>query len=124
MTEQWYQGDEGCDRVFHFAAESHVDRSIQDADAFVKTNVAGTYNLLEAAKEQSIDRFIHISTDEVYGSTLKGSFSEGIPCAVIPAPRQKPVQTSLLLHIIGLMISPWWSLGVRTILDLISIQKN
>ncbi len=71
----------GCDRVFHFAAESHVDRSIQDADAFVKTNVAGTYNLLEAAKEQSIDRFIHISTDEVYGSTLKGSFSEGDPLA-------------------------------------------
>ena len=71
----------GCDRVFHFAAESHVDRSIQDADAFVRTNVAGTYTLLEAAKEQSIDRFIHISTDEVYGSTLTGSFSEGDPLA-------------------------------------------
>lgn len=71
----------GCDHVFHFAAESHVDRSIQDADAFVKTNIAGTYTLLEVAKEQSIDRFIHISTDEVYGSTLTGSFSEGDPLA-------------------------------------------
>lgn len=70
-----------CDWVFHFAAESHVDRSIQDADAFVKTNVIGTYNLLEAAKEQSIDRFIHVSTDEVYGSTLQGSFSEKDPVA-------------------------------------------
>lgn len=65
-----------CDWVFHFAAESHVDRSIQDAGAFVKTNITGTYTLLEAAKEQNIDRFIHISTDEVYGSTLRGSFSE------------------------------------------------
>lgn len=70
-----------CDWVFHFAAESHVDRSIKDAGAFVKTNVAGTYTLLEAAKEEGIDRFIHISTDEVYGSTLKGSFSERDPLA-------------------------------------------
>ena len=73
------QAMEGCDWVFHFAAESHVDRSIEDADAFVKTNVFGTYTLLEEAKRQGIDRFIHISTDEVYGSTLDRSFSEGDP---------------------------------------------
>jgi dTDP-glucose 4,6-dehydratase len=66
----------GCDRVFHFAAESHVDRSINDAGDFVRTNLTGTYTLLEAAKEESINRFIHISTDEVYGSTLARSFSE------------------------------------------------
>lgn len=75
------QAMKGCDQVFHFAAESHVDRSILDADAFMKTNIAGTYTLLEAAKEESIDRFIHISTDEVYGSTRKRSFSEGDPLA-------------------------------------------
>jgi dTDP-glucose 4,6-dehydratase len=71
----------GCDRVFHFAAESHVDRSIENAGDFVRTNVNGTYTLLEAAKEESIDRFIHISTDEVYGSTLARPFSEGDPLA-------------------------------------------
>jgi len=66
----------GCDQVFHFAAESHVDRSINDAGNFVRTNVTGTYTLLEAAKKESIGRFIHISTDEVYGSALTRSFSE------------------------------------------------
>jgi len=71
----------GCDRVFHFAAESHVDRSINDAGDFVRTNVTGTYTLLEAAKKENIDRFIHISTDEVYGSTLARSFSEEDPLA-------------------------------------------
>lgn len=71
----------GCDWVFHFAAESHVDRSIDDAGDFVRTNVTGTYTLLEAAKAENIDRFIHISTDEVYGSTLEGSFSEEDPLA-------------------------------------------
>jgi dTDP-glucose 4,6-dehydratase len=71
----------GCDWVFHFAAESHVDRSIADAGTFVKTNVAGTYTLLETAKEQGIHRFIHISTDEVYGSISHGSFSENDPLA-------------------------------------------
>jgi len=71
----------GCDWVFHFAAESHVDRSIADAGIFVKTNITGTYTLLETAKEQGVDRFIHISTDEVYGSTSQGSFSESDPLA-------------------------------------------
>ncbi|MCK9593745.1 MAG: dTDP-glucose 4,6-dehydratase [Methanoregula sp.] len=64
------------DTIIHFAAESHVDRSITKASEFVRTNVLGTHNLLECARHQPISRFIHISTDEVYGSTLKGSFKE------------------------------------------------
>jgi dTDP-glucose 4,6-dehydratase len=64
------------DAIVHFAAESHVDRSIEDASAFVMTNVLGTHTLLECARTHSIPRFIHISTDEVYGSTIEGSFKE------------------------------------------------
>jgi len=66
----------GIDTVVHFAAESHVDRSIADASVFVKTNVLGTHILLEAAKERNVRKFIHISTDEVYGSIRVGSFRE------------------------------------------------
>ncbi|WP_410676204.1 dTDP-glucose 4,6-dehydratase [Amycolatopsis sp. cmx-4-68] len=65
-----------ADQVVHFAAESHVDRSIVDADAFVRTNVTGTHRLLEAAVRHGVDRFVHVSTDEVYGSTDTGSFTE------------------------------------------------
>lgn len=64
------------DTIIHFAAESHVDRSISDASVFVRTNVLGTHVLLEAARIQGIRRFIHVSTDEVYGSIPAGSFSE------------------------------------------------
>lgn len=64
------------DHVVHFAAESHVDRSIKDASVFVKTNVLGTFTLLEAASRHNIKKFIHISTDEVYGSIDDGSFKE------------------------------------------------
>jgi dTDP-glucose 4,6-dehydratase len=64
------------DAVVHFAAESHVDRSIHDATSFVTTNVLGTQTLLDAALRHKISRFIHISTDEVYGSTATGSFKE------------------------------------------------
>ena len=64
------------EQVIHFAAESHVDRSIMDSSAFVRTNLLGTYTLLDAALRHGIERFIHISTDEVYGSTIKGSFKE------------------------------------------------
>jgi len=64
------------DAIIHFAAESHVDRSIIDSTDFVRTNVTGTYNLLECARLHSIQKFIHISTDEVYGSTPDGSFTE------------------------------------------------
>lgn len=64
------------DHVVHFAAESHVDRSIDDGSVFVKTNVLGTHTLLESALKHGIKRFVHISTDEVYGSICEGSFKE------------------------------------------------
>jgi len=67
---------QGVDVVVHFAAETHVDRSIVDADSFVKTNVFGSYVLLEKALEYKIKKFVHVSTDEVYGSIEKGSFKE------------------------------------------------
>jgi len=59
---------QGVDLVVHFAAESHVDRSIEDSDIFVRTNINGTLNLLESARDNGGIRFHHISTDEVYGS--------------------------------------------------------
>lgn len=68
------------DAVVHFAAESHVDRSIKDALPFLTTNVIGTYTLLEAAKTASLRKFIHISTDEVYGTLAdEGKFTEETP---------------------------------------------
>jgi dTDP-glucose 4,6-dehydratase len=66
----------GYDAILNFAAESHVDRSIKDADAFIHTNVKGVQVLLEAAKKYNVKKFIQISTDEVYGSLEKGSFKE------------------------------------------------
>ena len=67
------------DFVIHFAAESHVDRSIFDASAFIQTNVLGTYNVLEASRKNGIKTFIHVSTDEVYGSLQEGSADENFP---------------------------------------------
>lgn len=64
------------DAVVHFAAESHVDRSIEDASVFVRTNVLGTHVLLEEALGCGVERFVHVSTDEVYGSIRSGSFRE------------------------------------------------
>ncbi|AMV40777.1 dTDP-glucose 4,6-dehydratase [Planctomyces sp. SH-PL62] len=58
----------GFDAVVHFAAESHVDRSIDDATPFLRTNVIGTQNLLDAARAARVGRFVHVSTDEVYGT--------------------------------------------------------
>ena len=58
----------GCDAVVHFAAESHVDRSIIDCSPFIKANVLGTQSLLDAARRHQVGRFVHVSTDEVYGS--------------------------------------------------------
>lgn len=65
--------------VVHFAAESHVDRSIQSANPFILTNVLGTQTLLEAAKDLNVATFIHVSTDEVYGSIDAGSWTEEEP---------------------------------------------
>ncbi len=87
---QWVQGDiadadvvvramAGCDAVVNFAAESHVDRSIVDATAFLHTNVQGVYTLLEAARREGVSRFLQISTDEVYGPIAQGSADESAP---------------------------------------------
>ena len=68
-----------ADAVVHFAAESHVDRSILGAADFVMTNVVGTQTLLDSALHHGIDRFVHVSTDEVYGSIEEGSWDEQQP---------------------------------------------
>ncbi|QZP37520.1 dTDP-glucose 4,6-dehydratase [Halobaculum magnesiiphilum] len=68
-----------ADTVVNFAAESHVDRSIEGSEPFVTTNVEGTQTLLDAARDTDIERFLQISTDEVYGQILDGTFSEGDP---------------------------------------------
>ena len=65
-----------CDMVVNFAAETHVDRSIEDPGVFVKTDVIGTYNLLECVRKYDVERYLQISTDEVYGSIENGSFTE------------------------------------------------
>lgn len=68
-----------ADVIIHTAAETHVDRSIKDGGVFVKTNVNGTYVLLEAARRHKIKRFVHMSTEEVYGSRQRGCFKETDP---------------------------------------------
>lgn len=67
---------DGCDQVVHFAAESHVDRSLLDPDVFVRTNCSGTNVMCDIALQVGVERFVHISTDEVYGSIDEGSFTE------------------------------------------------
>jgi dTDP-glucose 4,6-dehydratase len=66
----------GVDAIVHFAAESHVDRSVRDAAPFVSTNVLGTQCLLDAAVRHGVARFVHVSTDEVYGTIAEGSWTE------------------------------------------------
>lgn len=68
-----------CNVIINFAAESHVDRSILEPESFIRTDVYGTYTLLEAARKYKIKRMVQISTDEVYGSIKKGSFKETDP---------------------------------------------
>ena len=70
---------EDTDAVVHFAAESHVDRSITDPVPFLESNVRGTCVLLQAAADEEVEKFIHISTDEIYGSIRSGSFKETDP---------------------------------------------
>ncbi|MQY14390.1 dTDP-glucose 4,6-dehydratase [Streptomyces sp. RB5] len=69
------------DQVVHFAAESHVDRSIDGGAEFVRTNVLGTHTLIDAAHRAGVDVFVHVSTDEVYGSIDAGSWPETHPLA-------------------------------------------
>jgi dTDP-glucose 4,6-dehydratase len=66
----------GVDCIINYAAETHVDRSIMEPDAFIKTDIFGTYTLLEQARKHNVAQYIQISTDEVYGSIEKASFSE------------------------------------------------
>jgi dTDP-glucose 4,6-dehydratase len=74
--------EKGVDVVVHFAAESHVDRSILEPDIFVRTNVLGTQVLLDAAKKYGVKKFVHVSTDEVYGTLGEtGLFTETTPLA-------------------------------------------
>lgn len=70
---------QGCDSVLNFAAESHVDRSINDPASFIRTDMFGAHVLLEQARKQGVKKFVQISTDEVYGSIMKGSFNEDSP---------------------------------------------
>ncbi len=69
----------GHDALVHFAAESHVDRSVESAAEFVRTNVGGTQTVLDACVETGIERVVHVSTDEVYGSIETGSWTESRP---------------------------------------------
>jgi len=74
--------DQSIDAVVNFAAESHVDRSINDPSPFVTTNVVGAQNLMECARQRNIGRFVHVSTDEVYGTLGEtGKFTESTPLA-------------------------------------------
>jgi dTDP-glucose 4,6-dehydratase len=69
----------GCDAIVNFAAETHVDRSILDPEAFIRTDVVGIHVLLEAARRQGVRRFLQVSTDEVYGDVAVGSSREEAP---------------------------------------------
>ena len=78
----------GCQAVVHFAAETHVDRSILTPDVFLTTNVTGTFTLLEAARACGVSRFIQISTDEVYGNALS---PEGVSRPSLETDAQRPM---------------------------------
>jgi len=71
----------GCDLAINFAAESHVDRSIEAPGEFIQTDVFGVFVLCEAARRQGLRRFVQVSTDEVYGEVLEGRASETAPLA-------------------------------------------
>jgi len=89
----------GCDAVVHFAAESHVDRSIYEPSCAIQTNVTGTFNLLQLARKLHVERFVHISTDEVYGDMAAEEFaSEDSPlCPSSPYSASKAAADLLVL---------------------------
>src|ERR1700739_2340433 len=66
----------GCDSVVHFAAESHVDRSIYEPAPLIETNLTGTFVMLQVTRKLNIEKFVHISTDEVYGDMAPGAFAD------------------------------------------------
>jgi len=76
IKEDVQKAMEGVDAVFHFAAESHVDNSINDSDPFIRTNIMGTKNMIDVAMQKNIEKFVHVSTDEVYGSVEQGKSTE------------------------------------------------
>ena len=76
-----HKATSNVDVVFHLAAESHVDRSIDSSRVFMETNALGTQSLLEASLKNDVSTFIHVSTDEVYGSISEGSWTEDFPLA-------------------------------------------
>ena len=81
-TDQLFSAHQ-INTIYHFAAESHVDRSIQSSDPFIQTNVVGTQRLLDASKQANVSKFIHVSTDEVYGTLSNDdpAFTETHPLA-------------------------------------------
>src|SRR5262249_47093450 len=89
----------GVDGIINFAAESHVDRSIQDSGPFVRTNVLGTQVLLDAAREAKLSRYLQVSTDEVYGSLgPTGLFTEATPLAPNSPYAASKAAADLLVH--------------------------
>jgi dTDP-glucose 4,6-dehydratase len=89
---------DGFDAIINFAAESHVDRSILDASPFIETNIKGTQILLEGARQYKVGRFVQVSTDEVYGSTEKGKFTEKSPLAPNSPYSASKTAADLLCH--------------------------
>jgi dTDP-glucose 4,6-dehydratase len=97
--------EDGTDAIVHFAAESHVDRSIAGAREFIRTNVEGTWLMLEAARKRKIPRFLHVSTDEVYGSmrpnetaTEKSALAPNSPYAASKAASDLMVRSYVQTH--------------------------
>lgn len=88
----------GHDVIVHFAAESHVDRSIKSSSVFVTTNVLGTQQMLEATMRHSVPTFIHVSTDEVYGSITEGSWDETEPLLPNSPYAASKASSDLLAH--------------------------
>jgi dTDP-glucose 4,6-dehydratase len=100
---------QGLDAIVNFAAESHVDRSILDAGAFLTTNVLGTQNLLDAARRHQIGRFLQVSTDEVYGELgPEGYFTETTPLAravpIRPAKRRRTTSSMAAFSTFGIPV--------------------
>ena len=88
----------GFDAIINFAAESHVDRSILDASPFIETNIKGSQVLLEGARQYKVGRFLQVSTDEVYGSTETGKFTEKSPLAPNSPYAASKTAADLLCH--------------------------
>lgn len=99
---------QGCSHVINFAAESHVDRSIEGAADFIATDVMGTWVLLDAAHRAGVERFLQVSTDEVYGSITEGAFTELHPlCPSSPYSASKAggdLQALAFMHTYGLPV--------------------